>query len=68
MGPLRWPTRAVLLGALGVAILAVALGLLGTDPWPILIVVAFVVLLIAVPWRLKEYGADDLRDSRPRDS
>lgn len=66
-GPLKWPPLWIWIAAVAVT-LALGVGaVLGVSPIFPAIIVTIVVLVVAVPRRLKDLGADEMRESRPDD-
>jgi hypothetical protein len=65
LGPLRWPTRAILVAAAAATVAIGALAAAGVSPVVPTVVIVIVVLLIAAPRRIRDLGGDEMRDSRP---
>lgn len=66
-GPLKWPTRAIWIGALALTMTFVVFGAFGWDARPLFVAALVLVLLIAAPRRAKEWEekGSELCDSRP---
>jgi hypothetical protein len=65
LGPLKWPSRTILVAAAAATIAIGVLAAAGVSPVAPTIVAAFIVLLIAAPRRARDLGSDEMRDSRP---
>jgi hypothetical protein len=65
LGPLKWPTKGILLSTAVLLMALFALAAIGV-PSEILTPAAVIgVLVVAASRRVKALGADELRDSRP---
>jgi hypothetical protein len=65
LGPLKWPSRAILVAAAAVTVAIGALAVLDVNPLIPTVVVIVVVMLVAAPRRVRDLGDDEMRDSRP---
>lgn len=65
LGPLKWPSRAILIAAASVTVAIGVLAAAGVSPVVPTVVVFVVVLLLAAPRRVRGLGGDEMRDSRP---
>lgn len=65
LGPLKWPSRPIWLAAGALTTLIAVLGLLSVSGIALTVIAIAVILFIAAPRRVKDLGADEMRDSRP---